>query len=212
MPLFLAHLCVLFSTLTLFDCQFLVHTTRVAAKRLKTEPLGTDQWYLDEIKEDYQNPRYKGYDRVDIGACNLKVLGIYPEADFEYLGQQLQDAPDERQPGFAVDQESGCIPPRIEYIPHWLDLNPKVASHKTFKLYHWVKNCRHYDIKLHVNTTYWLQIIETQELEEESYLVLKPFKKPSEDPELSAEDQDLLEYLIAQDLETGITPTIDSIG
>ena len=173
--------------------------------------MGTDQWYLDEIKGDYQNPRYKGYDRVDIGAYNLKVLGIYPEADFEYLGQQLQGAPDERQPGFPVDQESGYIPPRIDYIPHWLDLNSKVASHKTFKLYHWVKNCRHYDIKLHINTTYWLQIIETQELEEESYLVLKPFRKPSEDPELSAEDQDLLEYLIAQDLETGITPTIDSI-
>ncbi len=56
-----------------------------------------------------------------------------------------------------------------------------------------------------------MQIIETQELEEESYLALKPFRKPSEELELSAEDQDLLEYLIAQDLETGITPTIDNI-
>ncbi len=84
MPLFLVHLCVLFSTLTSFDCQFLVCNTRAAAKRLKSEPLGFDQWYLDEIKEDYQNLRYKGYDRVDIGAYNLKVLGSYPEADFEY--------------------------------------------------------------------------------------------------------------------------------
>jgi hypothetical protein len=50
-------------------------------------------------------------------------LGIYPEADSEYLGQQLQGAPDERKPGFALDEESGYIPPRIEYIPHWLDLN-----------------------------------------------------------------------------------------
>ncbi len=54
------------------------------------EPLGTDQWYLDKIKEDYQNPRYKGYDRVNIGYYNLNVLGFYPEADFEYLRQQFR--------------------------------------------------------------------------------------------------------------------------
>ncbi len=77
MPLFFVHLCVLFSTLTSFDCQFIVRTTRAAAKHLESKPLGTDQWYLDEIKEDYQNPWYKGYDRVDIGAYNLKVLGIF---------------------------------------------------------------------------------------------------------------------------------------
>jgi hypothetical protein len=173
--------------------------------------LGTDEWYLEDIREDYHNPRYKGYERVDIGYYNLKVLGIYPEVDFEYLGQQLQGAPDERQPGFAVDKESGYIPPRINYIPHWLDLNPKVASHSTFKLYHWVKNCKHLDIKLHINTTYWLQIIETQALEEESYLVLKPFRKPSEDPECNSEVQDYLDYLIAQELEVGITPSINTI-
>jgi hypothetical protein len=29
--------------------------------------LGSDEWYLDEIKKEYSDPKEKGYEREDVG-------------------------------------------------------------------------------------------------------------------------------------------------
>ena len=66
-----------------------------AAKRARLLKLGTNEWYLDEIKNEYADPDDKGYVREDY---IRKVLRGYTEADFEFLGLHLPRAPDEFQP------------------------------------------------------------------------------------------------------------------
>ena len=80
-------------------------------------------------------------------------------------------------------------------------LNPRVAKYSTFKLYHWLKNCQHWDTKVHTNSTHWLNVIETEELETESYLALAPFRKPEIVPFLTEEAQEALNYLVDQEEE-----------
>jgi hypothetical protein len=108
--------------------------------------------YLNKIKKEYNDPKVKGYKREDVGDYIRKVLRRFAEADFEFLGKHLPGAPDEIQPGTKVEPE--YIPTRIQYKPDWLDLNPRVASYSTFKLYHWIKNCKHWDTKVHTNNTH----------------------------------------------------------
>ncbi len=105
-----------------------------AAKRSRLLQLGTDEWYLNEIKKEYTDLDDKGYAREDSGDYIRKVLRKYTEADFEYLGLHLPGAPDESQPGTEVEEE--YIPRRLHYKSDWLDLNPRVAKYSTFKLYH----------------------------------------------------------------------------
>ncbi len=157
-----------------------------AAKRARLLQLGTDEWYLDEIMREYSDPDDKGYAR-------------YAEADFEYLGLHLPGAPDEVQPGTEVEEE--YIPTRLNYKPDWLELNPRVANYSTFRLYHWLKNCQHWDTKVHTNSIHWRDVIETEELETESYLALAPFRKPEIVPFLTEEAQEELDYLDDQDEE-----------
>lgn len=171
----------------------------LAAKRARLLHLGSDEWYLDDIKQEYRDPSEKGYEREDVGEYIHKVLRGYAEADFEFLGKHLPGAPDEIQPGTEV--EPGYIPARLQYKPEWLDLNPSIASYSTFKLYHWLKNCQHRDIKVHTNSTHWLHLIETEELEVESYLALAPFRKPGIVPFLTEEAQEDLDYLLEEEEE-----------
>ena len=65
-----------------------------AAKRARWLQLGTDEWYLDEIKNEYADPDEKGYLREDVGDYIRKTLRGYAEADFEFLGLNLPGAPD----------------------------------------------------------------------------------------------------------------------
>ncbi len=127
MPLFSAHLCVSFTTFISFDCCILclcfLH---------QLPNLGSDEWYLDEIKEEYSDPDEKGYEKEDVGEYICKVLRGYAEADYEFLGKHLPGAPDEIQPGTEV--EPGYIPTRLQYKPDWLDLNPRVVSYKAVPL------------------------------------------------------------------------------
>jgi hypothetical protein len=97
--------------------------------------------------------------------------------------------------------EDKYILTRLLYKPDWLDLNPRVAKYSTFKLYYWLKNCQHWDPKVHTNSIYWLNIIETEELEMESYLALAPFRKPWIVPFLTEEAQEDLDYLVQEDEE-----------
>jgi len=157
--------------------------------------LGTDEWYLDEIKREYSDPDDKGYAREDVGDYIRKVLRGYAEADFEFLGLHLPVAPDEVQPGTEVEEE--YIPTRLNYKPDWLEINPRVANYSTFRLYHWLKNCQHWDTKVH--TIHWRNVIETEELETESYLALAPFRKPEIVPFLTEEAQEELDYLDDQE-------------
>jgi len=119
--------------------------------------LGTDEWYLDEIKREYSDPDDKGYAREDVGDYIRKVLRGYAEADFEFLGLHLPGAPDEVQPGTEVEEE--YIPTRLNYKPDWLEINPRVANYSTFRLYHWLKNCQHWDTKVHTNSIHWRDVI-----------------------------------------------------
>jgi hypothetical protein len=178
---------------------FLVPLLSPAAKRARLLQLGTDEWYLDKIKNEYADPDDNGYVREDVGDYICKVLRGYAEADFEFLGLHLPGAPDEVQPGTEVEEE--YIPARLLYKPDWLDLNPRVAKYSTYKLYHWLKNCQHWDTKVHINSTYWLNVIKTEELETESYLALAPFRKPEIVPFLTEEAQKDLDYLANQDEE-----------
>jgi hypothetical protein len=116
---------------------FLVPLLSSAAKRARLLHLGSNEWYLDEIKKEYSDPNEKGYEREDVGDYIHKVLRRYTEADFEFFGRHLPGAPDEVQPGTEVEEE--YILMRLLYMPDWLDLNPRVAKYSTFKLYHWLK-------------------------------------------------------------------------
>jgi hypothetical protein len=46
---------------------FLVPLLLSAAKRARLLHLGSDEWYLDEIKKEYCDPKERGYKREDIG-------------------------------------------------------------------------------------------------------------------------------------------------
>ncbi len=170
-----------------------------AAKRARFLHVGSDEWYLDKIKKEYADPDDKGYKREDIGDYIHKIFCGYAEADFEYLGLHLPGAPDKDQPGTEVEEE--YILTRLQYQPDWLDLNPRVAKYSTFKLYHWLKNCQHWDTKVHTNSIHWLNIIEMEELEMESYLALAPFRKPEIVPFLMEEAQEDLDHLVKEDKE-----------
>jgi hypothetical protein len=100
---------------------FFVPLLALAAKCARLLHLGSNEWYLDEIKKEYNDPKEKGYEREDVGDHIHKVLRGYAEADFEFLLLHLSGAPDEVQPGTEVEQE--YIPTRLLYKPNWLDLN-----------------------------------------------------------------------------------------
>jgi hypothetical protein len=59
---------------------------------------GSDEWYLNEIKKEYCDPKEKGYERKDIGKYIPKVLRGCAEVDFEFLGKYLPGASDDPSP------------------------------------------------------------------------------------------------------------------
>ncbi len=89
-----------------------------AAKLLRLLHLGSDEWYLDQIRERYLK---KDSQPEDIGDYDLKVLHGYSEADFEFIGQRLPGVP-----GFK--EKAYYIPPRLQYQPYWLELNPLLVA------------------------------------------------------------------------------------
>lgn len=86
-----------------------------AAKRARLLHLGSDEWYLDEIKLEYRDPTKKGYQREYISEETRRVLRAYAEADFDFLGKNLSGVSNEIQQGTGV--EPGFIPTRLHYKP-----------------------------------------------------------------------------------------------
>jgi hypothetical protein len=103
------------------------------------------------------------------------------------------------------------LPVKLNYLPHWYRLNSKELDPEAFKLYHWLRNCKHQGISIARNSEYWLQVITTQELEIESYNVLKPFRKPKKNPIYRPVIQEELDYLLSLQKEHSILPDILSI-
>jgi hypothetical protein len=60
-----------------------------ASKSARLLHLGSDEWYLNNIKDKYHDHNKKGYEREDVGEYFCKVLRGYAEADFEFLGKHL---------------------------------------------------------------------------------------------------------------------------
>jgi hypothetical protein len=97
----------------------------------------------------------------------------------------LEGAPDETGAADLLNDIDELVveyPPGFDYQPHWLKLDPKGTDFWTFKLYHWIKTCCLEGTNIHSNSSHWISIIETKELEIESYKVLQPFRKPVETP------------------------------
>ncbi len=183
-----------FHTLLTLKCYsnphtFYFHSTVIITKetvnRLRgVVALGSDEWYLKEIEEEYADPERKGYQREEISLYTKRLLKGYAEADYLFLGLHLEGAPDESGAADILNDIEELVveyPPRFDYQPHWLKLDPKVTDFWTFKLYHWIKTCSE-GINIHSNSSHWISVIETKELEIESYKVLQPFRKPVETP------------------------------
>ena len=176
--------------------------------------LGSDEWYLKEIEEAYADPKRKGYQREEQSLYTSRILRAYAEADYFLLGLHLEGAPDEA--GAAdllrgIEEEEVAYPPRFDYQPYWLKVDPEVTDYWTFKLYHWIKNCHLEGISIHTNSSHWLSITETKDLEIESYKVLQAFKKPVASPTyhpLVQLDLDILSFQYKHNIHN---KTIDSI-
>jgi hypothetical protein len=65
--------------------------------------LGSDEWYLKEIEEEYAR---KGYQNQEESSYTIYTLRGYAEADYIYLGLCLKGAPDEDNRG---DPERGIL-------------------------------------------------------------------------------------------------------
>ncbi len=178
---------------------------------------GSDEWYLKEIEEEYGDPEEKGYQREQQGLYITHMLRAFADSDYLFLGLNLEGAPDQASAidPFLIEEEEFLYPPRFHYQPHWLRLNPKVTDYYTYKLYHWIKNCKLEGIKIHCNSSHWFSITETKELEVESYKVLqKAFKKPVETPNyrpLVQQDLDILTSLYQQNQHNHTIDTIQLI-
>lgn len=176
--------------------------------------MGSDEWYLKEIEEAYADPKRKGYQREELSLYTTRILRSYAETDYFYLGLHLEGAPDYKGAEDLFEEfeeEETKYSPRFQYQPHWLKLNPKVVDYWTFKLYHWIKNCYWEDITIHSKSTDWLNIIETKDLEIESYKVLQAFKKPVVNPTyhpLVQLDLDILSFQYKHNVHN---QTIDTI-
>ena len=176
--------------------------------------LGSDEWYLKEIEEEYADSKRKGYKREEPSLYTSRVLRAYAEADYFLLGLHLEGAPDEIRATdllSGIEEEEATYPPRFDYQPHWLKVNPEVTDYWTFKLYHWIKGCHFEGTHIHTNSSHWFSITESKELEIESYKVLQAFKKPEVNPTyhpLVQLDLDILTYQYKHNLHN---KTIDSI-
>ncbi len=61
--------------------------------------LGSDEWYLKEIEEEYAYPSRKGYQHQEESSYTIYTLRGYAEADYIYLGLCSKGAPDESNKG-----------------------------------------------------------------------------------------------------------------
>jgi hypothetical protein len=174
--------------------------------------LGSDKWYLKEIEGKYQ--RRQGHQRQELSLYTIRILRANAEADYYLLGLNLEGAPDETGAAdilLGIEEEEVVYPPRFNYQPHWLRVDPQVTDFWTFKLYHWFKNCQVEGTNIHSNSSHWVTYIETKELEIESYRVLQVFRKPVLYPiyqPFVQLDLDILSFQYRQNLHNN---TIDSI-
>jgi hypothetical protein len=84
--------------------------------------LGSDEWYLKEIEEEYADPSRKGYQRQEESSYTIHTLRGYTEADFLFLGLYLEGAPDELEAGNptrGIEAVEILYPPRLHHQPHW---------------------------------------------------------------------------------------------
>jgi hypothetical protein len=156
--------------------------TQETVNRLQgTVKLGSDEWYLKEIEEEYADPSRKGYQHQEESPYTIHTLRGYAEADYLYLGLYLEGAPDESNKGDptrGIEAIEILYPPRFHYQPHWLRFDPRVTDYYTLKLYQWIKTCYLEGINIEISSHLWCSRIETKELEIESYKILQPFRKP----------------------------------
>jgi hypothetical protein len=178
-------------------------------KRFKVPLFGTDEWYIQEIVDTYMDGKPFGYKHTidDFGPYSLRVFYCSAEADYDFLGQHNDTIDTEHY----SDYLGGELPPKVDYIPHWYRLDRKIIDPLSFKLYNWLRNCKHQHYPISRNSELWLQTLETQELEIAGYTVLKPFRKPKESPTYPTAVQAHLDYLQEQQKEHQILPDIVSI-
>ncbi len=174
--------------------------------------LGSDEWYLEEIEEEYAR---KGYQNQGVSSYTIYTLRGYAEADYIYMGLCVKGAPDKDNRG---DPTRGFEPidvlytPRIHYQPHWLRFDQRVTDYYTLKLYQWIKTCYLEGTTININSSLWSASIVTKELEIESYKILQPFRKPKLDPTYRPSVQVDLDYLTHLYQSNFHNHTIDTIG
>lgn len=182
---------------------------KAVVKRFKVPILGSDDWYIQEILASYIDSKPFGNKakKDNFGPYSLRIFYCSAEADYDLLGQHTETIDTEHYSDYLGED----IPVKLDYIPHWYRLDQKSFDPVCFKLYHWLRNCKHQGIPISRNSELWLQLFTTQELEIASYTVLKPFRKPKESPTYPPVIQEHLNYLLEQQEEHQILPDIISI-
>jgi hypothetical protein len=173
-------------------------------KCLKSPVVGSDDWYLQEIVDSYFN---KKSELDNFGPYSKKIFYCSAEADYELLGQHTDtiDCKD------YSDYIGNDLPVKLNYTPHWYRTSSNLLNLESFKVYQWLKNCKHQGISIARNSELWLQVETVEELELESYKLLKLFRKPKGKTTYRPVIQDQLDYLESQQEEHGILPDIISI-
>jgi hypothetical protein len=162
-------------------------------KRIKIPLLGSDDWYIQEIVDSYFDKRSIGYQKEAFGPYSLRIFYCSAEADYDLLGQHTDTLDTKHYSDYSLVNN---LPVKLNYLPHWYRLNSKELDPEAFKLYQWLRNCKYQGISIARNSEYWLQVVTTQELEIDSYNVLKLFRKPKENPIYHPVIQEELEYLL----------------
>ncbi len=70
---------------------------------------------------------------------SLRIFYCSAEADYDFLGQHNDTIDTEHY----SDYLGGELPPKVDYIPHWYRLDRKIVDPLSFKLYNWLRNCKH---------------------------------------------------------------------
>ena len=170
---------------------------------------GTDEWYLWDINESWQDPTRKGYERVTESPYVIRTWKGYAEADYIYLGSGEVGAPDDPANRYDLE-EAPFYPRRFSYHPHWLTIDYRVTDPDTIKLYLWVKECHLEGLLINHSTNCWFAYTDSLALELECYHILEPFRKKV-NPIYQGEIQEELNYLTRLYLCNIHNSTIDII-
>ena len=200
-----------FLTPQLAYCHLTVEETdlllEAVVKRIKGPNLGSDDWYLQEIVKSYFQERSIGTQKDTFGPYSEMIFYCSAEADYDLLGQHTDTIDCKYYSNFIGND----LPTKISYTPHWYRTGSHLLNLEAFKVYQWLLNCKYQGISIARNSELWLQLVTTEELEIASYQLLKPFRKPKENPTYSPVIQEQLSFLESQQEKHGILPDIISI-